>query len=205
MSDRITLVSHSSTTATNVAGFPADEPLDERGTGWARAARGRLARVTRAVVSPAAAALQTAREMELDTEIDLQLRDWDLGRWRGRRLDDVAAADPDAVGAWLADPPAAPHGGESLVELLARAAGWLAVVPGGGHTVALTHPAVVRGVVLAVLGAPPAGFWRIDIAPLTATELRGGPGRWTLRSAGRHLVPRGGAEAGDLDDQLGSA
>jgi hypothetical protein len=35
--------------------------------------------------------------------------------------------------------------------------------------------------VVATLGAPPAGFWRIDIAPLTATVLRGGPGRWTVR------------------------
>lgn len=190
MSGRITLVSHSSTAATNVAGFPADEPLDERGTGQARAARGRLARVSRARCSPASAARQTADAMGLDAGIDPLLRDWALGRWSGRRLDDVAAVEPDAVGAWLADPVASPHGGESLVDLLARAAGWLAAEPGVGHTVAVTHPAVVRGVVLAVLGAPPAGFWRIDIAPLTATELRGGPDRWTLRATGRHLAPR---------------
>ncbi len=46
---------------------------------------------------------------------------------------------------------------------------------------AVTHAAVVRAAVVVTLDAPPAAFWRIDIAPLTATVLRGGAGRWTLR------------------------
>jgi broad specificity phosphatase PhoE len=50
-----------------------------------------------------------------------------------------------------------------------------------GHAVAVTHAAVVRAAVVVTLGAPAAGFWRIDVAPLTATVLRGGPGRWTVR------------------------
>jgi hypothetical protein len=42
--------------------------------------------------------------------------------------------------------------------------------------------------VLRTVLADPAGFWRIDIAPLTATVLGGRPGRWTLRSTGRPLA-----------------
>jgi broad specificity phosphatase PhoE len=45
------------------------------------------------------------------------------------------------------------------------------------------------GRTLDVLGAPADRFWRIDVAPLTATVLRGAPGRWTLRSTG--APPRG--------------
>jgi broad specificity phosphatase PhoE len=85
------------------------------------------------------------------------------------------------VAAWLADPDAVPHGGEPLTALLARVAGRLAAADGEGHTVAVTHAAVVRAAVVVTLGAPAAGFWRIDVAPLTATVLRGGPGRWTVR------------------------
>ncbi|MCY7342541.1 MAG: histidine phosphatase family protein [Pseudonocardia sp.] len=192
MSGRVTILSHSSTSATNAAGFPDDEPLDTRGAGWAAEARGRVHRPTRVRSSPAPAARQTAAALGLVDQVEPLLRDWDLGRWRGRTLDEVAAAEPDGVSAWLSAPAAAPHGGEPLVDLLARTAGWLAALPGDGHTVAITHPAVVRAVVLAVLGAPPAGFWRIDIAPLTATVLRGGPCRWTLRSTGRHLASRPG-------------
>lgn len=194
MSGRITLVSHSSTSATKAGAFPDDEPLDARGAAWVADARGSITRATRVLTSPAPAARQTAEALCLagtaDVEVEAEplLRDWDLGRWRGRTLDDVAATEPDAVGEWLTIAETAPHGGEPLTGLLARAAGWLAALPGDGHTVAITHPAVVRGVVLAVLHAPAAGFWRIDIAPLTAAVLRGGPGRWTLRATGVRLA-----------------
>lgn len=187
MSSRLTLVSHSSTSATHAGAFAADEPLDARGVARAVSARGRLARSVRVVSAPAAACLQTAQVLGLDAVVEPALADWDLGRWRGRTLDDVAALEPGAVTAWLSEPDAAPHGGEPHVVLLARIAAWLGSLPDDGHTVAVTHAAVVRAAVLAVLAAPPTGFWRIDIAPLTATELRGGPGRWTLRSTGADL------------------
>ena len=117
-------------------------------------------------------------------------------------------ADPDAVphggesltallarvAAWLAavDLTVAPDGS-------AGARGWAGAAGGAGsaggaaagagsagggavgHAVAVTHAAVVRAAVVVTLGAPAAGFWRIDVAPLTATVLRGGPGRWTVR------------------------
>jgi broad specificity phosphatase PhoE len=187
MSSRITLVSHSSTSATSAGAFAADESLDARGVARAVSARGRLSRAVRVVSSPASSCLQTAEALWLDAAVEPALADWDLGRWQGRTLDDVVAAEPAAVTEWLSEPAATPHGGESHVALLARIAGWLGSVPSDGHTVAITHAAVIRAAVLAVLAAPPAGFWRIDIAPLTATELRGGPGRWTVRTTGADL------------------
>lgn len=187
MSGRLTVLSHASTAATVAARFPRDEPLDDRGAAWASDARGRLTRADAVSCSPALSCRQTAAALSLTAEVDPLLRDWDLGRWRGRTLDDVAATEPEAVRTWLTVPSEAPHGGEPLTDVLTRAAEWLATVPGRGHTVAVTHPAVVRAVILCTLDAPPSSFWRIDVAPLTTTGLRGGPGRWTLRSTGRPL------------------
>lgn len=187
MSSRLTLVSHSSTSATAGARFADDEPLDDRGATRVADARDalvrELGRVERVLCAPAPACHQTATALlpgrELRTEP--RLRDWDAGHWRGRRLDDVAAEDPAGLHAWMSDPAAAPHGGESLAALFDRVGTWLASVPPEGHTVAITHAAVVRAAVAVTVHAPPAGFWRIDVPPLAATALRGGPDRWTLR------------------------
>ena len=188
MSARLTLVSHSSTPATVAAAFPADEPLDGRGAAWAAEARGSVARYDRVWCSPSVSCGQTAAALGLAATTEPLLRDWDLGRWRGRTLDEVAAAEPESLQAWMTVPDQAPHGGEPLSALLERVAGWLGTVPAAGHTVAVTHPAVVRAAVVTVLTAAPQGFWRIDVAPLTGTVLRGGPGRWTVRSTGTPLV-----------------
>lgn len=192
MSDRLTLVSHSSTSATNLAAFGSDEPLDARGARWAADAAGGVARASRVLSSPMLACRQTAEALGLGAPlVDPALADWDLGRWRGRTLDGVAADEPAAVRSWLTDATAAPHGGETLTGLLSRVGGWLDSVPGAGHTVAVTHAAVVRAVVLAALGAPPAAFWRVDIAPLTVTVLGGGPGRRRVTCTGAPLRRRG--------------
>lgn len=189
MSSRITLVSHSPTSATNRGAFAADEPLDPRGVRWAEGARALLPCAVRTLSAPAPSCRQTALAMGLDAMVEPALADWDLGRWRGRTLGDVAAGEPDAVAAWLTDPAAAPHGGEPHLALLDRIGCWLDSMPNDGHTVAVTHAAVVRAAVLAVLQAPPASFWRIDITPLTATGIRGRPGRWTVRSTAVRLIP----------------
>jgi broad specificity phosphatase PhoE len=193
VSARLSLVSHAPTSATSATAFPADEPLDTRGRSWAEDGCGQLPGVTRMLRSPAPACDQTATALQLVGDTEPQLRDWDLGRWRGRTFDDVAASEPAAVQAWLSQPDSAPHGGERLTELLSRIGDWLDHAPADGHTVVITHPAVVRAAVIATLSAPAPGFWRIDIAPLTVTVLRGRPGRWTLRTTGLPLRTAGPA------------
>lgn len=180
----MTLVAQAATAATVRVAFPRDEVLDPRGLAAAQDARDRLGRVARALRSPAAAAGETADALGLTATVDAALAEWDLGDWRGHTLDEIAAADPAAVSAWLTDPDAARHGGEGLTALLDRVAAWLRTVEEEGHTVAVTHSAVVRAAVVTTLDAPPSGFWRIDVPPLTATILRGGPSRWTLRAVG---------------------
>jgi broad specificity phosphatase PhoE len=92
------------------------------------------------------------------------------------------------VGRWLTDPGRAPHGGESVREFCGRIARWLTDVQDlDGRTVAVVEPEVLRAAVLHALGMPEAAFWRLDVAPLTATELSGRSGRWNLR-LGRPLA-----------------
>src|SRR3954468_19613972 len=112
---RLVLVRHGSTDAVRAAAFGADEPLDAGG----RAAASRLAaRLPRGevLVSPARRALETAAGLG-PCRVVPELMECDFGRWAGLTLGELAKDD---LGAWMTDPDAAPHGGESLSALLAR-------------------------------------------------------------------------------------
>lgn len=141
--------------------------------------------------SPALSAAETADALDVSSDVDARLADWDTGAWRGRTLDELLADEPAAVAAWLGDPDAVPHGGESLTALLARASAWMAGIaapssPAGTNTLlAITHAAVVRAAVVAALDAPPTAFWALDVAPLSLTDLRHRDGRWHLRAFNR--------------------
>ncbi|WP_244173742.1 histidine phosphatase family protein, partial [Streptomyces recifensis] len=97
-----------------------------------------------------------------------------------RTLAEVGAVEGQAVTRWLADPDCAAPGGESVRQVCARVGRWLESVP-EGRTVAVVEPEVVRAAVVHALGLPVGTFWRLDAAPLTATELSGRAGRWNLR------------------------
>jgi broad specificity phosphatase PhoE len=178
---RLVLVRHGSTAAVRAAAFPRDEPLDERGREEARGLRGALGRVDEAWTSPSVRARETAEAAGLAAVVEPALAECDFGTWCGRALADLAEADPEAVAQWMSRPDAAPHGGESLVELAARVGAWLdGQAHGDGSAVAITHGGVVKAAVVSALGAPLAAFWRIDAAPLGITELHAHEGRWTV-------------------------
>jgi broad specificity phosphatase PhoE len=177
---RLLLIRHASTDAVRRAAFPVDEPLDDAGRVAAAALAGRLGRGD-ALSSPARRALETAAAAQLEPAIDEGLRECDFGTWCGRTLAEVHEEDPDGTGAWMTDPAACPHGGESLAVLLARVGGWLeAQASLGGRAIAVTHAGVVKAAVVAALGAPAAAFWRVDVTPLAVTELHAHDGRWTV-------------------------
>jgi broad specificity phosphatase PhoE len=181
MAIRLVLITHASTAATQDARFPGDEPLDVRGRRLASAAAmpHRFDGVFR---GPERRCAETASALGLDAVPESALADLNLGEWRGRTLTDL---EPDpGLAAWLTDPAAAPHGGESLSALANRVAFWLTGLPDRSHLAAVTHPAVVRAAVLHTLGASLAGFWRLDSGPLTQTWLTCHGGRWQVRETG---------------------
>jgi broad specificity phosphatase PhoE len=178
------LVCHASTAAVRSASFPADDPLDEKGTTAAAAATFVLG-PERVRCAPSRAARQTAAALgfTLDPVDEPKIRDCDFGRWSGRPMGDVAREEPEAFGSWITDAASRPHGGESLADLLARVGEWVdSCRTLQGTTVAVTHPAVIRAAIVHAIDAAPASFWHIDIGPLSRTWLRSNGTRWTLRS-----------------------
>jgi broad specificity phosphatase PhoE len=180
---RLILIRHAPSEATRRSAFPLDEPLDARALEAARALRPRLDRADVAWTGPAARARQTAGALGLDATVAPELDECDFGAWRGRTLAELDTEDPVAVAAWIEDPAAAPHGGESLLALLDRVGGWLEARSGdGARTVAVTHAGVIRAALVRALDAPVQAFWRFDIAPLSRTVLHAHEGRWTVRA-----------------------
>jgi len=185
MTARLTLICHASTEAVRQAAFPADEPLDGHDRADAAELATRLPSADRCWTSPELRTRQTAELLKLDAISLSTLRDCDYGAWKGRTFKDVLARDPKAVEAWLRDPAAAPHGGESLLSLMQRIAQWLegeSVMD--RRSILVTHASVVRAAIVHAIDATPKSFWRIDVAPLSVTRLSGKDGRWNLAYAG---------------------
>lgn len=188
---RLLLVRHAPTSATRVFAFPDDEPLDDRG----RVASARLASALpprfHALCSPALRCVQTAQAAGLDAcTLEPALAECNFGSWAGRTLETVTLDEPGAVKAWMTDPSARPHGGESHAQFAARVGAWLddqATRDGGA--VAITHGGVVKAAIVHALGAPLQAFWRVDAAPLSITELHAGDGRWRLTRANCEVGP----------------
>jgi broad specificity phosphatase PhoE len=176
---RLTLVSHAMTDAMAAGRFPTDEPLNSVGHRQADASI-ELGESDVALTGPEKRTRQTAELLGLQATIDLRLADLDCGRWRGDVLGGVLPAD---LAVWLTDPTRAPHGGESVVDLIDRVRGWLGSLSTTRcRLVAVTHPSVIRAAILVALDAPPKSFWRIDIAPVSRTVLHLRGHAWTLRS-----------------------
>lgn len=197
---RLLLVRHAATSATRRFAFPTDEPLDDRGRADAVPLADLVAAPIEVLASPAVCCLQTAEAAGLSVNaVDAAIAECDFGRWRGRTVKEVVAEGPEgaeAVGAWMTDPAACPHGGETLIAFAARVGRWLdSQAQLDGRAIAITHGGVVKAAVVHALRAPIESFWRVDIAPLSITELHAHDGRWTLTKANVQLaenVPRGG-------------
>jgi len=177
---RLTLVSHAMTAAMATARFPADEPLNDIGRRQVEAVAGLdIGGAARQLAGPEKRARQTAQGLGLQATAEPRLADLDCGRWGGEKLESI---HPNELEVWLTDPAQAPHGGESVVDLLDRVAGWLeSLTDNTVRTVAVTHPAVIRAAILLALDVPPKSFWRIDIAPVSQTVMHFRAGCWTLR------------------------
>ncbi|MEU5536161.1 histidine phosphatase family protein [Streptomyces sp. NPDC020362] len=192
MTSRVTFVSPTTSPSLRCARFYDGDSVDAVGSARARSAAGSLPSPARVLTSSSVRCRETAAALGLDGARTPELDGLDVGRWRGRTLEEVAAADPEAVGRWLAEPGWADHGGESVQDVCERVGRWLeSAQDTDGRTVAVVEPEVVRAAVVHVLGLPMAAFWRLDVPPLTVTELSGRAGRWNLRLGQPLAAPDG--------------
>ncbi|MFF1380484.1 histidine phosphatase family protein [Streptomyces sp. NPDC058308] len=185
MTTRVLLVAPALTAAARRGVFGDGEPLDPAGAAQTRRAAGTLPTGCQVLVSPGARCAQTADALGLGARLEApSLAGLDPGRWRGRSLEEVSAAEPQAVGRWLTEPEAAAPGGESVADVCSRVAEWLDALRAdtpSGRVVAVVEPEVVRAAAVHATGAPLSAFWRFDVLPLSTTELSGRSGRWNMR------------------------
>ncbi|KIZ16304.1 histidine phosphatase family protein [Streptomyces natalensis] len=183
MTTRVMLISPAAGEAQRAVRFDDDGPLGAAGVRRARAMAGSWPAASRIVVAPSVRCRRTAEELGLPAEPAPEPGPpgWAMGRWRGRTLAEVGEGEPEAVSAWLSDPGFTGHGGESLHALCERAGDWLAgLAATSGRVLAVVEVEMVRAAVVAALRLPPETFWRLDVPPLSVTELSGRGGRWNL-------------------------
>jgi len=191
---RLLLVAHALDASLRQAVFGGTTDLDPAGAAQARelVAQGNgmpgnwVRDADLVLTGPSPACRQTVDAFGAAAKDEDSLADCDYGRWTGRALAEVAAAEPDAVQRWLTDPDAAPHGGESLSGLVRRTGRWLDGLATERRTqvVAVTTAAVVRAAVVHVLGAPANALWQVDVPPLAVVRLDARGPRWRLTLGG---------------------
>lgn len=132
----------------------ADPPLSAEGERQARAAAEALRDIPfrRAVSSDLRRAVQTAEiladALDLTVQVDLDLREIDVGDWSGLTRPEIEAGWPGELARWSAGESESPPGGESRSALVARAGRAMvrvaAAVDSGQQVLVVAHGALIR-------------------------------------------------------------
>jgi broad specificity phosphatase PhoE len=213
---RILLARHGETVF-NVSGRwqgQGDSPLTERGLAQARELGRALGLDPIAAVysSDLGRAAQTAHEVAvlhgLEVQVELRLREIDVGGWTGKNGDEIEAEYPGARQAWAR----APAGmrlpdGETLLEAQTRALAFFAgQMP--AHVdqtiVVITHGAIGQAILVNAIGGTVDDLWlgdRIDNCQISRLEWTAADGLRLIELADvRHLSGVTGQGPGVRDD-----
>ena len=171
---RFVLVRHGQTEWNRVERFRgrADVPLNDAGLAQAEVTGRRVAdewQLAAVYTSPLSRAHVTAEAIGLRCGLRAEplagVSDIDYGDWQGLTPDEVAGRWPDLLHAWYTTPQTVQiPGGESLAGLRERALAAIHELADrhGDVTVAVvSHTAVNRVIVLAILGLGNERFWRL--------------------------------------------
>ncbi|PJE94686.1 bifunctional RNase H/acid phosphatase [Streptomyces carminius] len=173
------LLRHGETALTPLKRFSGsggtDPELSPAGLGQAEAAAAALAArgtVQDVVASPLTRCRQTAEavaaRLGLKVETDEDLREADFGAWEGLTFAEARERYPRDLAAWLADPGAAPTGGESFAAVtrrVERARDRLLERYRGRTVLLVTHVTPIKILVRLALGAPPESLFRMELSP----------------------------------------
>ncbi len=181
---RVHLVRHGETVLSAEDRFAGatDVELSDEGRRQVACLGERLAseRIAAVYASPMRRTLDTAAAIAaphgLVPTASAALREIDHGRWEGLTRAEVAARHADEAAAWEEDPfTFAPEGGESGVQVMARALPGLREIVGnhlGQTIVVVSHKATIRLVLCALLGIDARGYRdRLDQSPACLNTL----------------------------------
>jgi ribonuclease H / adenosylcobalamin/alpha-ribazole phosphatase len=159
----------------------SDIELTETGVRQAKLAGERLAArggVDVIVASPLRRTRQTAEQVAAATgapvEYDDDLRETEFGEWEGLTFTEAQRRWPDEVAAWLADPAAAPPGGESFAAVAVRiqAARERLMAAHARETVlVVSHVTPIKTLLTEALLAPPAAMYRMHLDVGSLSEI----------------------------------
>jgi probable phosphoglycerate mutase len=184
---RLLLIRHGETTFNVERRLPGqllDVPLTDEGRRQAHRAAVALSAIPLSMVisSPLERARDTAAIMArgwgLPVQLDNRLKDTDVGRWAGQKIDELAKSDPEWR-AFVAHPTEPPPGVESLAAVMVRAVAAVEDVLRNaelGAVIALVaHADVIKLVVGHYVGIHPdcAHRLHVDNASISALEFAG--------------------------------
>ncbi|MGO9784086.1 MAG: bifunctional RNase H/acid phosphatase [Streptosporangiaceae bacterium] len=159
----------------------SDIELTETGVRQAKLVGERLAArggVDVIVASPLRRTRQTAEEVAAATsapvEYDDDLRETDFGGWEGLTFTEAQRRWPDEVAAWLADPAAAPPGGESFAAVAVRvqaARERLMAAHAREAVLVISHVTPIKTLLTEALLAPPAAMYRMHLDVGSLSEI----------------------------------
>jgi broad specificity phosphatase PhoE len=134
-----------------------------------------------------ASAAIVASLLGLSLEIDSRLRELDFGAWDGHRWSVIERTDPVRFQSWMDQwTELAPPDGESVTDILGRAAAWIAdAAPqdNDGCCIVVSHAGWIRAALTQLFAMEPARFFdfRVEYAHATIVD---------VSSAGATLVAR---------------
>jgi broad specificity phosphatase PhoE len=180
---RLAVIAHGPTRSTAKAAFGGADGLARP-----KAVRPIRARVACWVSGPEPACVSTASRLGGDPQVLDDLRGCYFGSWSGRTLSEISAAEPFGLADWLDDPAAAPHGGESLLQLIGRVGSVVDEYAWpDGLSVAVVGPLVVRAIAVHALSVAAESIFRIDVSPLGRVLLSRATSGWRLQALDRRL------------------
>ncbi|WP_250526780.1 histidine phosphatase family protein [Caballeronia sp. GAWG2-1] len=178
MQSTLILLCHAATHAMKSGRFPqGDEPVEQ-----AKCTLDVPGDPSRVTSSPARVACETAAWITTDFSIDVAFDDIDYGEWRGRSIREISEREPQDVAAWLSDPHARPHGGESVAMLSKRVEKALEGLASNTEhecCIVVTHAIVMKAALCIVRDEPLSSILKMDLAPLSSVLLKFAEGKWT--------------------------
>lgn len=110
-------------------------------------------------------ALAVAGAAGMPVTVDPRLRETHLGDWQGSTVAEVEATEPGAIAAWRADPNWSPPGGESRIDVVARALPVVSELDAqyaddatARSVLLVAHGGLIAGLVCAILDLPESAW-----------------------------------------------